>query len=77
MTCWSARPPSRASDMMATRLPISGASPKFVPRPASVGAAQLCDPEQASSTRAMVPLPLRFGPISANAFCWRVSAVRQ
>ena len=44
MACWSARRESRASDMTASRLPISGASPKFVPRPASVGATQLCAP---------------------------------
>ena len=37
--------------------------------PASVGAAQLWAPSIATSIRAMVPLPLRFGPISANAFC--------
>jgi hypothetical protein len=77
IACWSARPPSRASEIMATRFPISGARPKFVPSPVRVGATALSVPTSRVSTRAMVPLPERFGPMTRKAFCWLVSLVRQ
>jgi len=60
MACWSALAPRRASEIMATRLLISGASPKFVPRLASVGETQFGLPTSPIRTRAIVPLPTRF-----------------
>jgi hypothetical protein len=57
---WSERAPSRASEMMATRLLISGARPKFVPSAARVGATELPMPTSRASIRAIVPLPERY-----------------
>ena len=48
--------------MIASGLPISGCSPKFWVSPASVGAAVLWTPSSPVRTRAIVPLPERFGP---------------
>ncbi len=69
----SVLPDSRASDTIPSGLSISGWSPKFVAIPARVGAATLWRPRMPVSTRAMVPLPLRFGPTIRKIFCWRVS----
>ncbi len=73
----SVLPLIRASEIVASRLPRKGIKPKFEPMLASVGEMQLYGPMTASRMRAIVPLPLRFGPISMNAFCWEVSAIKQ
>ncbi len=52
----SAAIPSRASEMTASGLPMSGCSPKFCARLASVGAATLCAPEQAGQDARDRPL---------------------
>ena len=62
--------PSRASETIASGLPISGLSPKLVFIDANVGPGTLRRPPiSAVSIRAMVPLPRRIGPTSISIFC--------
>ena len=63
--------------MIASGFPIKGATPKFVVKLASVGAATLCAPKSPVVTRAIVPLPERFGPSYRNIFCCDVSQERK
>ena len=77
ITAMSDRPDSLASEMIATGLPISGHSPKFVARLESVGPATLSGPIMARRMRTIVSLPARFGPMRHKSFCCRVSPVRQ
>jgi hypothetical protein len=69
----SARLESLASLMIATGFLISGAKPKLVVSPLSVGAAQLFLPSRPPSTRPIVPFPPRLGPAARNIFCRLVS----
>jgi len=73
----SVRLPSRASWIIATVFPSNGQNPKLVPRLDRVGPATLSGPINPRITRAIVPLPLRFGPTSIRIFCCRVSGVKR
>ena len=64
----SVLPPILASEITANDLVIRGSSPNAVDKLAIVGpATELC-PNSERNTRAIVPLPPRFGPISKSIF---------
>ena len=62
-------PTKRASEMMASGLPIKGARPNSPPRELSVGPATFCLPTRAVSTWAMTPLPALVGPTFSKILC--------
>ena len=62
-------PLSRASQMIASDLPISGAMPKSPLKLFSVGPATFFLPTSCLSTRAITPLPPRVGPTISMILC--------
>ena len=62
-----------SSDTIATDLPINGHRPNCAESEERVGPQMFSAPIKPLMTRAIVPFPLRVGPINISNFCCEVS----